>query len=41
MNKLKVLWLGEGRRVNAMEIFLKLKNAHRVRRTGWKQISLW
>lgn len=40
MNKGKVLWLDEGRRVKAMQIFLKLKNGPRVRRTGWKQISL-
>lgn len=39
MNKGKVLWLDEGRRVKAMQIFLKLKNGPRVRRTGWKQIS--
>ena len=39
MNKGKVLWLDEGRRVKAMQIFLKLKNGSRVRRTGWKQIS--
>lgn len=40
MNKGKVLWLDEGGRVKAMQIFLKLKNGPRVRRTGWKQISL-
>lgn len=30
MNKGKVLWLDEGRRVKAMQIFLKLKNGPRL-----------
>lgn len=40
MNKGKVLWLSESRKVNRMEVFLKLKNGYRVRRQGCKKISL-